>query len=357
MAGKKLRTSKRPAVKPEKTVEPVSANLFADIRAFIEEARENVSRTVNSTLVLLNWRIGDRIRREILGDERAEYGQRVILSLAERLTEQYGAGYTRAGLFRMVQFAEQFPDSEIVATLSRQLGWSHFIELLVLDDPLKRDYYAEMCRIERWSVRTLRAKIDGMLYERTALSRNTEAVIRNELEGLRLEDRLTPNLVFRDPYVLDFLGLTGAYSEKDLEAAILRELEAFLLEMGGDFAFMARQKRITVDGEDFYLDLLFFHRRLRRLVAVELKLGTFMPADAGQMLLYLGWLDRYERQPNEERPIGLILCAGKSRQRVELLDLESRDVRVAEYLTELPPKPLLENRLMEAVRVARTRIE
>jgi predicted nuclease of restriction endonuclease-like (RecB) superfamily len=155
-----------------------------------------------------------------------------------------------------------------------------------------------------------------MLFERTALSRKPEELIRLELDALHNEDRLTPDLVFRDPYFLDFLGLKDRYMEKDLEDAILRELEQFLLELGGGFSFIARQKRIQVDSDDYYLDLLFFHRKLKRLVAIELKLGDFKPADKGQMELYLRWLDKYERQPGEKKPIGLILCAGKKQETV-----------------------------------------
>ncbi|HNC46914.1 MAG TPA: PDDEXK nuclease domain-containing protein, partial [Acidobacteriota bacterium] len=289
--------------------------------------------------------------------ERAEYGREVVTGIAQQLTADYGRGFSRSNLFSMMRFAEVFPDMQIVQTLSGQLGWSHFLEIIPINDPLKRDFYAEMCRIERWSVRTLRAKIDGMLFERTAISKNTDEFIKQELENLRTEDRMTPDLVFRDPYLLDFLGLTGVYSEKDLENAILRDLEKFLLELGSDFAFVARQKRINVDDEDFYLDLLFFHRRLRRLVAVELKLGKFMPADSGQMEFYLRYLNRYERLPGEESPLGLILCAGKSEPRVELLELEQRGIRIAEYLTELPPKTTLALKLAEVVRLNRERID
>lgn len=235
-------------------------------------------------------------------------------------------------------------------------GWSHFVQIIPIDDPLKRDFYAEMCRLERWSVRALRSKIDRMLYERTALAKKPDVVIQRELQSLRDEDRLTPDLVFRDPYFLDFLQLHDSYAEGEVEAAILRELEAFLLELGGDFTFVARQKRITVDHEDYYLDLLFFHRRLRRLVAVELKLGRLQAADKGQMELYLRWLARYDRRPGEESPIGLILCAEKSTEHVELLELEASGIRVAEYLTELPPQPLLEQKLHDAIALARRRL-
>ena len=214
-----------------------------------------------------------------------------------------------------------------------------------------------MCRIERWSTRTLQDKIQGMLYERTAISRKPDHLARKELAVLRDEDRVSPDLVFRDPYLLDFLGLRDTYSEKDLETAILRDLERFLLELGSDFSFVARQKRITVDNEDYYLDLLFFHRRLRRLLAVELKLGRFRAADKGQMELHLRWLEKHECQPGEESPLGLILCAGKSDEHVELLQLKKSGIRVAEYLTELPPREVLERRLREALRAARERFD
>ncbi len=357
MKKKASRQSKALTPKLVETPEPMPERLLSDIRLLIEETRGRVAQVVNSALVLLYWKIGQRIRQDVIQSERAEYGKTVIATLSAQLTTEYGAGYTRQNLFHMLRFIEAFPDFEIVSTLCRQLSWSHFREIIYLKDSLKRDFYAEMCRIERWSVRTLRAKIDGMLFERTAISKNTDEFIKQELENLRTEDRMTPDLVFRDPYLLDFLGLTGAYSEKDLENAILRDLEKFLLELGSDFAFVARQKRINVDDEDFYLDLLFFHRRLRRLVAVELKLGKFMPADSGQMEFYLRYLNRYERLPGEESPLGLILCAGKSEPRVELLELEQRGIRIAEYLTELPPKTTLALKLAEVVRLNRERID
>jgi predicted nuclease of restriction endonuclease-like (RecB) superfamily len=256
----------------------------------------------------------------------------------------------------MVQFAEVFPDEKIVAALRRQLSWTHFKSLLPIEEPLKREFYAEMCRIEGWRTRTLDKKIQSMLYERTALSRKPEKLAEMELKSLRDEDRLTPDLVFRDPYLLDFLGLKDAYAEKDLEAAILREMEAFILELGVGFAFMERQKRIIIDGVDHYLDLLFYHRNLHRLIAIELKIGSFQPGDKGQMELYLGWLNRYERKPGEESPIGLILCAGKRRETIELLDLEKSGIKVSSYWTEALPKAELERKLHEAVKLARAMV-
>ena len=334
---------------------PASENLLDDLRRLIDETRTTVAATVNVGLTMLYWRIGLRINDEILQGERAEYGKQIVATLTQQLTEEYGTGFSEKNLRRMMQFADVFPDEQIVVSLVRQLSWTHFLALIPLKDPLQRDFYAEMCRIERWSVRTLRDKISSMLYEHTALSKKPEALIREELDALRDEDRLTPDLVFRDPYFLEFLGLQDRYLEKDLEDAILRELEQFLLELGAGFSFIARQKRITVDGDDYYLDLLFFHRGLRRLIAIDLKLGSFKPADKGQMELYLRWLDRYERQPGEEPPLGLILCAGKKQETVELMELEKSGIRVAEYLTELPPRAVLEQRLHQAIENARAR--
>ena len=334
-----------------------SAQLLSDLRTLIEETRQDVARSVNSALVMLYWNVGQRIRQDILKERRAEYGREIVVTLSRQLVEEFGNGFSRPNVFRMVRFAEVFPEQEIVSTLSRQLSWSHFVEIIPLEDDLHRDFYAEMCRIERWSVRTLRQKIAGMLYERTALSKKPEELAEKELATLREEDRLTPDLVFRDPYFLDFLGLKDTYSEKDLEAAILRELESFILEIGVGFTFVARQKRITVDHVDYYLDMLFFHRKLRRLVAIELKLDKFKAEHKGQMELYLRWLEKYEKQAGEESPIGLILCADKSDEHVELLQLSKSGIRVAAYLTELPPRELLRQKLHEAIKLAKARLE
>ena len=341
----------------KKAIVTQSASLLADVRKLILQAREGVARAVDSGLTTLYWHVGRRVRQDILKEKRAEYGAEIVSALGRQLEAEFGRGFGEKNLRRMVQFAEQFPDVQIVAALLRQLGWTHFTILLPLSDPLKRDFYAEMCRIERWSTRTLRAKIDSMLFERTALSRKPAKLMEMELQQLREEDKLTPDLVFRDPYLLDFLGLKDFYAEKDVESAILREMESFILELGVGFAFLERQKRITVDEEDYYLDLLFYHRHLRRLVAIELKLAKFKPGDKGQMELYLKWLDRYERKEGEEKPIGLILCAGKHQETVELLDLEQSGIRVSSYWTEALPKKELERKLHDAVRLARARLE
>jgi predicted nuclease of restriction endonuclease-like (RecB) superfamily len=336
---------------------PSAAPLIGDIRTLIEETRSAVAVTVNTAMTLLYWRIGKRICEDILGNQRAGYGDEILVTLSQQLTADYGRGFSEKSLRHMIVFSETFPELEIVSTLSRQLSWSHFKEIIYLKQPLQKEFYAEICRVERWSVRTLRDKIASMLYERTALSRKPEALARTELETLREQDLLTPDLVFRDPYVLDFLDLKDSYSEKDLESAILREIESFLLELGAGFSFIARQKRMTVDGDDFYLDLLFFHRDLRRLVAVELKLDKFRPDHFGQMALYLRWLDKFERKPGEESPLGIILCSGKDDERVELLELGQAGIHVAEYLTELPPKEILQHKLHAAIEQSRLRLE
>jgi predicted nuclease of restriction endonuclease-like (RecB) superfamily len=330
--------------------------LAADIRALIDAARREVSRAVNAGLTALYWQIGTRIRQDVLKNKRAGYGARVVATLGRQLEGEFGRGFGARNLFRMVRLAEVFPDPEIVSALRSQLGWTHFRQLIAIADPLKRDFYTEMCRVQRWSTRTLEQKIAGMLYERTALSRKSDRLIRQELDALRTEDQMTPDLVFQDPYILDFLSLKDTYSEKDLESALLREIERFLLELGAGFAFVERQKRITVDSDDYYIDLLCYHRRLRRLVVIELKLGEFKPADTGQVELYLRWLDRHEREADEKPPLAIILCAGKKRETVEYLDLGRSGIHVAEYLTDLPSREVLRDRFHKAVTLARARL-
>ena len=332
-------------------------SLLAQLRELIAEARQQAAVTVNSALTLLYWRVGDRIRREVLGKKRAGYGEQILATLSQGLVREFGRGFEATNLTRMMKFAEAFPEESILATLSQELSWSHFRELLPLKQPLQREFYAEMTRLEGWSVRTLRGRIDSMLYERTALSRKPDELARLELEALRAEGDLGPALVLKDPYILDFLELKDNYIERDLEDAILRELERFLLELGAGFTFVARQKRFQLDGDDFYIDLLFFNRNLKRLVAVELKQGAFRAEYKGQMELYLRWLAKYEAVEGEAPPLGIILCAGASSKQVELLELDAAGIHVAEYLTVLPPQELLERKLREAITAARLRFD
>lgn len=331
------------------------STLHGDVRELILAARRHTAHAVNAGLTLAYWQIGVRIHREVLREQRARYGREIIQTLSGRLTREFGSGFGRSNLAAMVRFAELFPDHAIVQTLATHLGWSHFALLLRVTDPLAREFYAEVARVERWSVRTLQEKVASQLFLRTALSKKPTALARAELAALREEDRLTPDLVFRDPYVLDFLQLKDTYAEKDLESAILREIESFLLELGDGFTFVARQKRMTIDGADHYLDLLFFHRRLRRLIAVELKLGAFRPADKGQMELYLAWLGENERLGGEDSPVGLILCADRQEETIRLLGLEAGPVRVATYLARAVPQQELAAKLHAAVSRARAR--
>lgn len=297
--------------------------------------------------------IGKRINQEILKSERAEYGRQLINKLASQLQTQYGQGYDKTSLSRMIKFSKLYPDMQIVATLSQQLCWSHVIKLITISDDLKRDFYTEICRLENWDVRTFNNKINSMLYERTALSKKPEHLIKNEIEQLRKTNTLTPDFIFHDPCFLNFTGLKQEYSETDLENAILDELTKFIREFGNDFCFVDRQKRMSTENKDRYLDLLFFHRGLRRLIAVELKIGSFEPAHKGQMEWYLNWLDKNERKSGEERPLGIILCADKDQEDVEYLELNASGIHVAQYLTELPPRELLEEKLRKAVAIAR----
>lgn len=331
--------------------------LLGDIRALIEAARQRAASAVNSELTMLYWRIGQRIHTQVLEGRRADYGEEVVLTLAAQLVKEYGSSFAVKNLRRMVQFAVTFPDEQIVVSLIRQLSWTHFIALIPLKDPLQRDYYAQMAGAERWSVRTLRERINSMLYERTALSKKPGETIAQVLATLRDAQRMSPALVMRDPYILDFLGLRDTWQEGDLEAAIIREMESFLLELGAGFSFVARQKRIQIDDEDFHLDLLFYNRKLRRLVAVELKVGDFKAAYKGQMELYLRWLDKHEREPEEASPLGIILCTGKKREQIELLELDKSGIHVAEYLTALPPRGVLVERLQQATQRAQLQIE
>lgn len=331
--------------------------LLTELRGLISDARQQVAQVANATLTMLYWRIGKRVRHEVLGEKRADYGKQIVASVGRQLSAEFGPGFGEKNLHRMMQFAEAFPDEEIVAALRRQLGWTHFKVLIPLKNPLQREFYAEMCRVERWSTRTLAKKMESMLFERTSISKKPEEVATAELAALRNEDQLTPDLVFRDPYILDFLGLKDRYLEKDLEDAILRELETFLLELGTGFAFLGRQTRIQIDSDDFYLDLLFYHRGLKRLIAIDLKLGDFKAEYKGQMELYLRWLAKHEQQPGEVSPLGIILCAGKKEEQIELLELDQSGIHVAEYLTVLPSRELLKKKLHTAIQISRARLE
>lgn len=334
-----------------------SGPLLAELRQLIDATRQQTTVAVNMALTLLYWRVGQRINAEVLQGARAAYGEQIVVTLSQQLTADYGRSLGPKNLRHMMRFAEVFPDDKIVYALSRHLSWTHFRALLYLDKPFQRDFYAEMCRVEGWSTRVLAERVESMLYERTALSKKPDDLIRQELATLRSKSEVAPTLVLKDPYLLDFLGLADRFLERDLEDAILRELETFLLELDAGFSFVARQKRIQLDGDDFYIDLLFYNRKLRRLVVVELKQGSFKPEYKGQMELYLRWLAKHETEAGENPPLGIILCAGKNSEQIELLELSAAGIHVAEYLTVLPPPEVLQRQLHQAIETARARID
>ena len=337
-------------------VEAVSDKLFIEISSLITTARVRVAVGVNAELSKLNWTIGNCINREILKQKRANYGKQVVKNLAARLMLFHGSGWDEKTLRHCLRVAETFKEMEIVSASQRQLSWTHIKILAYIPDVTKRQFYLEMCAIEHWGTRALQSRINSMMFERTAIAKKPDEMIKKDLEALRDEGKMTADLAFRDPYILDFLGLHGDFSEKELEKALVADMRNAILELGGDMAFLAEQKRINVDNEDYYLDLLFYHRRLRRLVAIDLKIDTFKAEYKGQMELYLKWLEKNERCKGENKPIGLILCAGKNEEHVELLELGRSNIRVASYMTELPPKKVLEAKLHLAIEAARNRL-
>ncbi|MEI6048952.1 MAG: PDDEXK nuclease domain-containing protein [Bacteroidota bacterium] len=339
--------------------EPLFAEnqLYAQVKLLIEESKTKVYQLVNTEITMLYWSIGKHISQNIKISKKADYGKNILQTLSAKLVEEYGKGFGVRNLANMVKLFNLFPDSEILQTVSAKLSWSHFVELLSVPDALQREFYNTLCINERWSVRQLNERINSMLYERTALSKKPELTIKNDLETLRNQGEMSSAIVFKDPYILDFLELRYTFSERDLEQAIVYHLQQFILEMGNDFAFLARQKRITVDTTDYYLDLLFFHRKLNRLVAIELKLGKFEHSHKSQMELYLRWLDKYEKQAHENPPLGLILCATKSNELVELLELDANGIHVAEYLTGLPDKALLQSKLQKAIELSKLQLK
>lgn len=328
-------------------------NLFEQIKNLIEQTKNNVAIAVNSSLTMMYWHIGKLINDEILQNKRAEYGKEIVATVSQQLIKQYGKGYSYSALTRMMKFAKNI-DEKNIATLSQQLSWSHFKELIVLEDTLKIEFYTQMSIAQNWGVRTLRERIDSMLYERTALSKQPDELIKYELDNLKQEE-FSKNMILKDPYFLDFLDINDRYLEKDLEDAILRSIEQFIFELGVGFSFIERQKRIIIDGEDFKIDLLFYNRKLKRLIAIDLKIGRFKAEYKGQMELYLKWLSKYEKEEGENEPLGIILCADKKEEQIELLELEKSGIHVAQYLTVLPPKEILEAKLHQAIESAKAK--
>lgn len=330
--------------------------LSQEVAALIRSAKQRAAMAVNSELTLLYWHIGQRINQAVLGGERADYGKQIVTNLAKQLTAQFGRGWSAQQLRHCMKFAECYTDEPIVSALRRQLSWTHIKTLIYIDDPLKRDFYSQMAICEHWSTRTLDERIGAMLFERTAISKQPDETIRAELAALREQGQFNEQLLLKDPYLLDFLDLNDRYLEKDLEDAILRDIEQFLLEMGAGFTFIARQKRIQIDEDDFYIDLLFYNRKLKRLVAIDLKTEKFKHAHKSQMELYLRWLAKYEQEADEQPPIGIILCSSKKQEQIELLELDKSGIHVAEYLTVLPAIDVLKEKLHHATQAAKLRL-
>ena len=330
----------------------LAKNYFKQISDIITEARSRAEVAVNSELVLLYWNIGKIIKTQILEGNKPEYGKSVIENLSRELVAEYGRGYGLRNLFQMVKFYEVFDDEQILHTLCAKLTWSHLRKLITLKDPTKIDFYATLAINERWSVRELDGRIGTMLYERTALSKKPEITIADDLHKLRDEKIMSTDIVLRDPYVLDFLNLKDNFDEKDWESAIIVELERFILEMGRDFAFVGRQVRLTFESVDYYIDLLLFHRKLKCLVVIELKLEKFKPEHKGQVELYLNYLEKHDMNDGENPPIGIILCSSKEVELVELMKLDEARIHVAEVITKQ-----LADKLPRAISNAKTLLE
>ena len=333
-------------------------SLIQDLRQIIEQARGHVAATANYALSVMYWHIGKRINTELLGNKRAGYGKQIVASVARQLQEEYGSkGFDAKNIHRMMQFAQKFPDEQIVASLMRQLSWTHILQVLAMKDELQCEFYLTLAASEKWSVRQLRKEIDGMLYERTAIATKPDELIKKELSTLRDDNVMSPDLVFKSPYFLEFTGLKGMYNEKSLEDCLVTHLEQFIIELGNGFSFVARQKRMIIDGEDFYLDLLFYHRRLHRLIAIDLKKGRFKAEYKGQMELYLRWLEAHEVEPGEESPLGLLLCTEGGDEQIELLQLDKAGIKVAKYMTELPSREVLQRQIQKSLEIAKARFE
>lgn len=333
-------------------------SLIKDLRQIIEQARGHVAATANYELTMMYWHIGERINREVLGNQRAEYGKQIVAQVATQLQEDYGKkGFEIRNIRRMMQFAALFPQEQIVSQAATQLTWSHFMEVLPLKNDIAREFYITLAASERWGRNRLRKEIDGMLFERTAIATKPDELIKKELSTLRDNDVMSPDLVFKSPYFLEFTGLKGMYSEKSLEDCLIAHLEQFIIELGNGFTFVARQKRMIIDGEDFYLDLLFYHRCLHRLIAIDLKKGRFKAQYKGQMELYLRWLEKNEMEPGEESPLGLLLCTEGGEEQIELLQLDKSGIKVAQYLTELPPREVLIRQIQKSLEAAKAHFD
>ena len=330
----------------------VSDRLYEGVVEIIDKARTVVVVYVNAQASLTFWNVGNYIINDMEYQAYSAYGQKILATLSQRLMARYGKGYTYSALTRMMNVARIYNDKEMFATLSQTLTWSHFVELITIKDDTKRLFYQQMGIAERWSVNQLRSKQDEMTYERSLIAAKPDDEIVSVLEKITPQ-HVETDVVLKSSYILDFLGLSGYYSEGELENAIVKQLESFILELGQGFAFLERQKRFSIDGTDYYLDLLFYHRKLKCLVAIDLKLGKFKPQYKGQMELYLKYLQKYDMQEGENPPIGLLLCSEGNTEHVELMMLNEEHIKVAQYLTCLPDKQWFIDKLNRSILIAK----
>jgi len=331
-------------------------SLLVDVCAIIDSARQQLAATYTNIQLIMYWSIGMRVNQDVLGGKRAEYGAQIVSTLSTQLQKQYGDEYGERNLRRMMQFAQEV-DKQIVSTLSTQLSWSHVIEILPLKEALQREFYLSMASSNKWSVRTLRKEINGCLFQRTAIAGKDNEQIHEELTSLRTEGVITPDLVFKNPYFLSFTGLKGYYSERTLEDSLINSIQQFLIELGNGFCFVDRQKRMIIDGDDFYLDLLFYHRKLHRLIAIDLKTTRFHHEYKSQMELYLSWLDKNEREEGELPPLGLILCTEGSEEQIKYLEMDKTGIHVAHYYTELPKPEELQEIIQRQIQFSRQKTQ
>ena len=330
----------------------VSDHLYDGLTTIIDNARRQVAVYVNTQTCMTFWNVGRYIIDDMEYQTYSAYGKKILATLSQRLTARYGKGFTYSALTRMMKVAHLYNDREMFAMLSQTLSWSHFLELVTIEDPTKRLFYQQMGIAEHWSVQQLRDKQDGMAYERSLIAAKPNDEIMKTLENITPR-HTDPDVVLKSSYVLDFLGLDGFYTEKELEYAIALQLEKFILELGQGFAFLERQKRFTIDGTDYYLDLLFYHRKLKCLVAIDLKMGKFKPHYKGQMELYLKYLQKHDMQPDENPPIGLLLCSEGNTEHIELMMLDENRIKVAQYLTCLPDKQWFVDKLNRSILIAK----
>ena len=326
------------------------SHFLTDMVSLLNEARRSSARAVNSVMTATYWEIGKRIVEvEQKGESRAKYGQQLLSRLSKDLTSRFGRGFSHRNLEQMrgfyLAFQTQISQAVPAKSISEHLplSWTHYVSLLSVDNPNGRKFYHEEALRGGWSYRQLDRQINSQFYERTALSRNKVKMLTNS-EKSKPDDQVLPEEEIKDPFVLEFLNLKDEYSESELEEALIRHLESFLMELGGDFAFIGRQKRIRLDDEWFKVDLVFFHRALKCLVLIDLKLGKFYHADAGQMHMYLNFAKDHWCREGENPPVGLILCANRGASVAKYsLDGLPNKILAAQYRTTLPP----ENKFIE----------